>query len=296
MAPRDIDHLVLAVRDLDAARETYRRLGFTLTPVARHPWGTANSLVQMHGVFLELLAVADAAAIPEPTHTAFSFGAFNRDYLKTREGLSMLALQSTDPAADRADFDAHHLPVYEPFRFERSARGPDGAERKVAFSLTFTGDARTHGQAGFFTCQHHHPENFWNAAFQHHPNGARYVASAVFVTRDPADFHEFLTHFTGQHDMLSTSLHVRFSLGQGSVDVLSPVGFKAFFGEDAGPDPRRFTGCRVAVTDLAETERLLRGNDVPFAELSGALVVPSTFAHGVAVAFVPSAPETPAGR
>ena len=151
MAPRDIDHLVLAVRDLDAARETYRRLGFTLTPVARHPWGTANSLVQMHGVFLELLAVADAAAIPEPTHTAFSFGAFNRDYLKTREGLSMLALQSTDPAADRADFDAHHLPVYEPFRFERSARGPDGAERKVAFSLTFTGDARTHGQAGFFT-------------------------------------------------------------------------------------------------------------------------------------------------
>jgi hypothetical protein len=286
MAPRDIDHLVLAVHDLDAARETYRRLGFTLTPVARHPWGTANSLVQMHGGFLELLAVADTAAIPEPTDTAFSFGAFNRDYLKTREGLSMLALQSSDPAGDRADFDAHHLPVYEPFGFERIARGPDGTERKVAFSLTFTGDARTHGQAGFFTCQHHHPENFWNAAFQDHPNGAHHVASAVFVTRDPADFHEFLTHFTGQHDMLSTSLHVRFTVGQGSIDVLSPIGFQAFFGEDAGPDPRRFTGYRIAVADIAATERLLRSNHVPFRSIADALVVPSSFAHGAAIAFV----------
>ena len=43
--PRRIDHLVLAVNDLDAARDTYGRLGFTLTPVARHPFGTANSLI-----------------------------------------------------------------------------------------------------------------------------------------------------------------------------------------------------------------------------------------------------------
>ena len=286
MAPRDIDHLVLAVRDLDAARETYRRLGFVLTPVARHPWGTANSLAQLNGSFLELIAVADAAAIPEPTETAYSFGAFNRDYLEAREGLSMLALRSNDAEADRRAFAAADLPVYDPFRFERTATGPDGVERTVAFSLAFTSDARTHGQAGFFTCQHHHPENFWRREFQAHPNGARHVASAAFVTRDPADFHVFLTHFTGQHDMLSTSLHVRFALGEGSVDVLSPVGFKAFFGEDPGPDPRRFTGYRVAVADLAATRHVLAQNEVPFAELSGALVVPSTFAHGAAVAFV----------
>src|SRR5665213_4564899 len=94
--PRDIDHLVLAVRDINAARATYDRLGFTLTPVARHPFGTENSLVQMQGSYLELLAVADPAAIVEATETRFSFGAFNRDYLKSREGLSMLVLRSAD--------------------------------------------------------------------------------------------------------------------------------------------------------------------------------------------------------
>ena len=49
---RAIDHLVLCVRDLEAARAIYRRLGFTLTPPARHPWGTGNSLVQLQGNFL----------------------------------------------------------------------------------------------------------------------------------------------------------------------------------------------------------------------------------------------------
>ena len=57
----------------------------------------------------------------------------------------MLALKSSDAAADRADFEKHGLPVYEPFHFERMAKGPDGVERKVAFSLTFTSDARVHG-------------------------------------------------------------------------------------------------------------------------------------------------------
>jgi catechol 2,3-dioxygenase-like lactoylglutathione lyase family enzyme len=288
MTPRPIDHLVLAVRDLDAARETYGRLGFTLTPVARHPFGTANSLAQLDGSYLELLAVVDPAAVPEPTETRFSFGAFNRDYLKEREGLSMVALQSSDAAADRTDFEKHDLPVYEPFRFERTAKGPDGVERKVAFSLAYTSDARTRGNAGFFACQHHHPENFWRPAFQHHANGAVRVDSAVFVTRDPADFHIFFTWFTGQHDMLSTSLHVKFDLGASSIDVMSPVGFRAFFGEDAGDDPRRFTAYRVAVQDIGKSRALLKANDVPFVEMSGASIVPSEFAHGAAVAFVPA--------
>ncbi len=283
--PRPIDHLVLAVRDLDAARATFQRLGFTLTPVARHPFGTANSLAQFGGSFLEILAVADEAAIPAGDGTHFSFGAFNRDYLAGGEGLSMLVLQSSDAAADRADFAAHDLRVYEPFGFERTATGPDGTERKVAFSLTFTSDSRLK-RAGFFTCQHHYPENFWRPEFQRHANGALAVASAVMVTRDPADFHEFLTHFTGMHEITATSFGVSFDLDDGSrVEVLSPVGFKAFFGEEVEPDPRRFLGWRVRVGDLGAVAALLTENRVPFRALAGALVVSAALAHGAALAF-----------
>ena len=283
--PRDIDHLVIAVRDLEGARDTYRRLGFTLTPVARHPFGTANSLVQLDACYLELIAVAHPAAIIEPAADTFSIGAFVRDFLKSREGPVALALKSADAAADRADFVRRGLPVYQPFHFHRNAAGPDGEERHVGFSLTFTSEPRL-TEAAFFTCQHHHPENLWRPQYQRHANGALAIRSVIMVARDPADVHEFLTHFTGQQDINATSLAVVFDLGRSAVEVLSPVAFRAFFGEDAGPDPLRLTGLRIAVANLAATGRALAANRVPFAELSGALVVPSRFAHGAAIVFV----------
>ena len=113
--PRPIDHLVLAVRDLDAARADFQRLGFTLTPVARHPFGTANMLAQFGGSFLEILAVADPAAIPSGDGTHFSFGAFNRDYLEGGEGLSMLVLKSGDAAAAKAALGGLKVPYSKLF-------------------------------------------------------------------------------------------------------------------------------------------------------------------------------------
>lgn len=286
MTPRPIDHLVIAVIDLDAARETYRRLGFTLTPVARHPFGTSNALAQLQGSFLELLAVTDPALISQPTAAEFSFGDFNRRYLKHREGLSMLALKSTDAAADRADFAARDLPVFAPFNFSRIARGPDGAEREVAFSLAYTADARM-PDAGFFACEHEFPENFWRLEYQRHENGAMRVDAVVMAGRDPADFHEFLTWFTGQHDMRSDSLGVDFDLGGGHLLVMSPVAVRAFFG--IAPDVERhprFVAMRIAVADLDAVRALLAANGVPFTERLGAVVVPPEAACGAALAFV----------
>jgi hypothetical protein len=287
--PRGIDHLVIAVRDLDAARAAYQRLGFTLTPEARHPFGTKNALVQLNGAFLELVAIGDPSLIPEPTAQRFSFAAFNRDFLAKHEGLSMLVLKSRDANLDHAAFATAGLAIFEPIRFERMARAPDGNERPVAFTMTFTADRRA-PDAGFFTCQHHYPENFWRAEYQLHANGGRRIAAAVMVARDPADFHEFLTHFTGRHDMISTSLGIELDTGEGKVDVISPVAFRAEFGEEPpDADPRRFLGCRIAVTDLAVTRAVLSANGVPVTERLGRLIVAPGEACGVTIAFAAQA-------
>src|SRR5687767_1175054 len=93
--PRGLDHIVHAVRNLDAAADLYRRLGFNVGAHNRHPpaWGTQNHIVQLPGTFIELLTVADTANIAPHGDRFFSFGAFNRDFLARQEGLSMLVLE-----------------------------------------------------------------------------------------------------------------------------------------------------------------------------------------------------------
>ena len=101
---RGIDHLVVAVRDLDAAGRLYEQLGFQVGSPNRHPWGTENRLIQLPQCFIELIAIGEGAAIPEREGHRFSFGAFVRDYLSRREGLAMLVLDSTDAQGDAAAF------------------------------------------------------------------------------------------------------------------------------------------------------------------------------------------------
>src|SRR5262245_44683106 len=102
--PRHIDHLVICVRDLAQAALDWQRLGFNLTPTGVHPFGTSNRLAMFGNNFLELLAVTDAAAVPPAEPGRFSFAAHNQDFLATADGMSMLALHSTDAHADAVRF------------------------------------------------------------------------------------------------------------------------------------------------------------------------------------------------
>jgi catechol 2,3-dioxygenase-like lactoylglutathione lyase family enzyme len=56
---RCLDHVVHAARDIDAAAALYRRLGFTVGARKKHPWGTHNHIVQLPGLFIELLTLAE---------------------------------------------------------------------------------------------------------------------------------------------------------------------------------------------------------------------------------------------
>ena len=53
-----IDHAIIGVRELEPARETYTRLGFTLSPRGRHIGrGTANYCIMFEHDYLELRGI-----------------------------------------------------------------------------------------------------------------------------------------------------------------------------------------------------------------------------------------------
>src|SRR5258707_2424526 len=194
---RLIDHLVICVHDLARAEQSLRTLGFTLTPTGVHPFGTSNHLAMFENNFLELLAVTDPAAVPAVSPGLSSFAAYQQNFLATAEGMSMLALHSSDAQADAARFAANGLGAYAPCSFGRDAVLPGGRTARVQFSLAFATEPTMPGIA-FFTCQQHHaPELFWKPEYQRHPNGALRVVEVVMSAPEPAEHRVFLEQLTG---------------------------------------------------------------------------------------------------
>jgi hypothetical protein len=274
---------VHALHDLDAAGEVYTRLGFTVGARNKHPWGTHNRIIQFPGVFIELLALGEMERIPPPRPRSLSFGAFTRDFLAKGEGLSMLVLEGKGAQADAEDFRKAGIGDFDVFDFEREGKRPDGSTVKVAFSLAFAEDKRA-PDTGFFTCQQHYPENFWNPAFQQHANGVSGVAGVVFVAENPADHHVFLKAFAGVSDLKSTSSGITIETPRGEIQAMDPAAYRLHFAVEP-PDTSR--GMRLAAIRFTAGDIELARETVGAhaKEHMGKLVVGSATAHGATLVF-----------
>jgi hypothetical protein len=285
--PRGLDHIVHAVHDLDAASDLYRRLGFTVGARNRHPpaWGTQNHIVQLPGTFIELLAMADTSAIAKHAPHAFSFGAFNSDFLTRGEGLSMLVLEGRG-RSDAEEFRAKGIGDFDLFEFEREAKRPDGAAIKVAFALAFAADVHA-PDVGFFTCLHHHPENFWNPAFQIHANSAAGVTGVVLATDNPSNHQAFLSAFAGQREFSTSSAGIALKTPRGEIALMTPSAFRDLFSAQAPDTSRglRLAALRIAVRDLTVAERLFAAARLPAKRHRQRVVIGPEAAMGATLVF-----------
>lgn len=283
--PRGLDHIVHAVRDLDAGADLYRRLGFTVGARNRHPWGTHNHIVQLSGFFIEVLTMAEPEKLGDDGIPTL-FGEFNRRFLEKGEGFSLLILESTDAAADARAFEAAKISASDGLRFEREGKRPDGSKVKVAFSLAFARDALAPAH-NFAVCQQHYPENFWNPAYQQHPNAVTGIGGVVMVADNPSDHHIFLSAFTGERDLQSTSAGITVTTPRGDIQVITPTAYVDHFGI-AAPDvasSARLAALRLISSDLAAAETSLSAGGFSPLRRMDRLVVPPDQALGAALVF-----------
>jgi len=169
---RGIDHVVILVRDLDHARDTYQRLGFTLTPRGHHSLGSQNHCIMFGRDYLELMALP-----PEPP-AAFKYFA---DFLAQREGVGALALATDDAAAVHAELMQSGIEAEPPLALSR----PVADLGEARFTLVQLSPAETPGLRTFF-CQHHTRQIVWRPEYQRHANGAEGISSVTVATSDPA--------------------------------------------------------------------------------------------------------------
>jgi hypothetical protein len=257
---KGINHLVLAGHDLEAMRSHYAGLGFTVTPRGQHPFGTGNSLMQLHGTYLELLAVTAPQDVPEHRAGHFSFAAFNRDYLKRHDGFSMLVFDTPDARADVKAWRTAGLQTYEPFDFSRAAKMADGQEITVAFSLAFV----SHPAApwlGLFACQHHSPQYFEQPRYVQHANGATAVQDVWIVGDTAPDLAGFTQIVTGAKAIREDPSLTMLQTSIGAIVLARPQAFVNAFGlaaphPDDGPHLAALTLACQTIGRLADLPRI----------------------------------------
>ena len=172
---RGLDHAVILVRDLDRARDTWQRLGFTLTPRGYHSLGSQNHCIMFGRDYLELMALPK----PNPAFQYFT------DFLSRGEGVGAIALATDDAVSAHAELARTGIAAEAPLALSRPVK--DLGEAR--FSLVQLPPEQTPGFRTFI-CQHHTRDVVWRPEYQSHALGAAEIAGIAVVAQDVSRYAE----------------------------------------------------------------------------------------------------------
>ncbi len=250
-----LDHIPVAVRDLEAASATYRALGFSLKPGRPHANGIRNAHVKFpDGAGLELLTVPAAV---DPLSTTYL------DMIRTGDGPAFLSFHARDTAALHGALRAGGYPF-------RDRSGLTDLQSSELGFLFWVQDNRSPTDR---------PEHFA------HPNGATALGAVWIATDDGDTLAGLLVALGGRQARREVSAPDKveatvISLAAGDVFIL-PARHQLLPG-------RPIIGASFRVRDLATVRRALAAGGVPpraGPPLADRLVVEPSKAHGLWLEF-----------
>ncbi|PPQ36309.1 VOC family protein [Rhodopila globiformis] len=270
-----LDHVVVNVRDrIDEAAETYRRLGFTLTPRGHHTLGSMNHLAIFGTDYLELIAVP-------PGETG------RPEIMAAPLGLNGLVFGTHDAAATYETLRRQEVAVDPPLDFSRPV-AVAGGQRDAAFRTTNLPHASVPFGRLYF-CEHRTPNLVWRDEWRHHDNGTVAVARAVIAAEDPDALGRLFARMFGRRTVRPTDDGCALILGLSRFDVVTPGALWEMFG-DAAPDSRGRPDYMAALTlrtlSLDAAEAALEAGGIRGVDRIGtSVLVPASEAFGVTIEF-----------
>lgn len=216
-----LDHVVVNVRDqIEAALDTYRRLGFTMTPRGYHTLGSMNHLAILGSEYLELIA-----APPGDTRRA--------EILGSPLGLNGLVFGTEDSAAAYAALHDAGVPVEPPLEFSRPVELADG--KRDATFRTVRLAAGTTSVGRIYFCHHFTRDLVWRDEWRHHANGAIGVERAVIAARDPSVLGGLFARMFGADAVRPTDAGCSLALGLSRFEVMTQEALTLVFAGAAPP-------------------------------------------------------------
>jgi hypothetical protein len=288
-----IDHVLLAVRNLDRARMGWTRLGFSLSPRGRHiGWGTANYCIMFSDDYLELIGIVD------PLQPSNGLDAF----LARREGPMGIAFAGRAADETAASLARRGLHPGAPRDLARQIELPEGTDL-LRFTLVHLPAEETPALPSF-VCQHQTPERLRRPQWLDHANGAAGLDGVTVLVDDTAALREPYERMFGA-DVAMTDEVMTVHCGPHRIVFASVDDFSALYPEAEPallPQPPALAVVMLKSRDLSRTADHLTQWQVAFEELAdGAVLVPPGEANGALLVFTAeSAPGRrewiPAGR
>ncbi|MGE0257595.1 MAG: VOC family protein [Alphaproteobacteria bacterium] len=274
-----IDHVIVAVRDLEKARAGWTRLGFAPTPRGRHVGqGTANYCLMFGRDYLELLGFAEPDAHSERL----------KGFLERREGPMRVALApagSVEEAA--AAMTALGLHPGEPRALGRQLELPGGAV-VPRFSLLGLPEHETPG-LDCFVCGHLTPELVRRPEWLVHPNGARGIHSLYLIVEDTAALLPAYDRLFGLHEVTTTDAVASVQVGAHRILFATPDDFETMHpGIDLALDfpAPGIAALELATADVTKTADYLKERRIDFTMLPDRrIAVPAREATGTILFF-----------
>jgi catechol 2,3-dioxygenase-like lactoylglutathione lyase family enzyme len=273
-----IDHTLVGVKDLEAARRVWQTLGFTVTPRGRHiGWGTGNYCIMFESGYIELLGVV------QPNEFLNGLDVF----LKSREGLMGLAFGTDNTRSLQAALQDSGIASDGPKDLKRKLELPEG-EALPAFSLLFP-DAKALPDLKAFVTQHLTPDIIRRQEWLRHANRARRLISVTVVAADPAKTALGYVPVFGPDRIKVSDAMTVVETGAGAIRFVSPGGLRMLY--DALlplPDfaPPWIAAMKIEVADKNRCRDFLKDRSVPVEKTGKGCLIPPEVANGCILEFV----------
>ncbi|WP_283135876.1 VOC family protein [Rhizohabitans arisaemae] len=305
-----LHHVGHVVRDMGQATELYRRLGFTVSapaypvhPDTAEPFGVANSHVYFPGGFVELVAViGDGARMPAQARpiplrvpddrlpglvaAVRATAAGITSFLGRFEGVHIMIANTPDIDGVAAGLTADGVGHGGVHAVRRPVETGEGTRMEPVRYLEISDPGLPpgrvpEGRVGF--AENGPAEASADRPPTGHPNGATGLVECLLCVDDPA-LPELRRRYGTYFGPAGDGRVVRFD--QANLTVAAASALADLLPDEHPPALPAFVAYTVSVRDVAATERLLRGNDVPVTRTGrGEMFVPADAALGAAIVF-----------
>jgi catechol 2,3-dioxygenase-like lactoylglutathione lyase family enzyme len=271
-----VDHPVVAVRDLEKAREQYRKLGFVVPPSGKHrEWGTANVCIMFPKDYLEIRGVGD------PT----KFLAGLDEFLAHGEGLSGVAFNSRSAMESYEEGCGSGLGILPPRHLNRRLVLEDRT-LDLHFETVMLEKEFYPGLTHANLCEHLTADELRQPGWLDHPNGALSFERLVGVVTDMDLAESAYNRLLGPENLRREADRIWLDFGEGAdIELISPQEAEERGDEQLARGDAYIASATILVRDIQETVEVLESNGVKFRRVDDLVAVDPSDACGAHLYF-----------